>query len=429
MIRLRNVLCVAASCFVLPLLAADDVGSPKSTEGGSGANRAAIVVSDEAVRIHRSAPVFDGHNDLPWALRKSGDSIHQVDLRKSQPDLHTDIPRLRAGGVGAQFWSVYVPVSTAMQNNALTTTLEQISVVRQMTEQYSDVFELALSVKDVKRITGEGKIASLIGVEGGHSIENSINVLRQLFREGARYMTLTHSMSLDWADSCSDDPISGGLSAFGEEVVREMNRLGMIVDLSHVSPDCMKQTLRITKAPVIFSHSSARGIADHPRNVPDDVLKETKKNGGVVMINFFSDYLNPIDTARSLKRSARKVELKDLYPDDEEKAQSALRQWEAKHPRSTECSIHDVLDHIDHVVDLAGIDHVGLGSDFDGVPALPAQLGDVSRFPVITQGLLDRGYTESDIRKVLGGNVMRVFESVEAVSRKLSKRKAKATAE
>lgn len=428
MIRLRNVLCVAASCFALPLLAADDVGSPKSTEGGSGANRAAIVVSDEAVRIHRSAPVFDGHNDLPWALRKSGDSIHQVDLRKSQPDLHTDIPRLRAGGVGAQFWSVYVPVSTAMQNNALTTTLEQISVVRQMTEQYSDVFELALSVKDVKRITGEGKIASLIGVEGGHSIENSINVLRQLFREGARYMTLTHSMSLDWADSCSDDPISGGLSAFGEEVVREMNRLGMIVDLSHVSPDCMKQTLRITKAPVIFSHSSARGIADHPRNVPDDVLKETKKNGGVVMINFFSDYLNPIDTARSLKRSARKVELKDLYPDDEEKAQSALRQWEAKHPRSSECSIHDVLDHIDHVVAVAGIDHVGLGSDFDGVPALPAQLGDVGRFPVITQGLLDRGYTENDIRKVLGGNVMRVFQRVEAVSKKLSQPK-KAAAE
>jgi len=428
-IRLRNVLCVAASCFALPLLAADDVGSPKSTEGGSGANRAAIVVSDEAVRIHRSAPVFDGHNDLPWALRKSGDSIHQVDLRKSQPDLHTDIPRLRAGGVGAQFWSVYVPVSTAMQNNALTTTLEQISVVRQMTEQYSDVFELALSVKDVKRITGEGKIASLIGVEGGHSIENSINVLRQLFREGARYMTLTHSMSLDWADSCSDDPISGGLSAFGEEVVREMNRLGMIVDLSHVSPDCMKQTLRITKAPVIFSHSSARGIADHPRNVPDDVLKETKKNGGVVMINFFSDYLNPIDTARSLKRSARKVELKELYPDDEEKAQSALRQWEAKHPRSSECSIHDVLDHIDHVVAVAGIDHVGLGSDFDGVPALPAQLGDVGRFPVITQGLLDRGYTENDIRKVLGGNVMRVFQRVEAVSKKLSQPKTKAAAE
>ena len=429
MIRLRNVLCVASSCFVLPLFAADGVGSSESSEGDVAAKRAAIVVTEEAVRIHRSAPVFDGHNDLPWALRKSGDSVRQVDLRKSQPDLHTDIPRLRAGGVGAQFWSVYVPVSTALQDTALISTLEQISVVRQMTKQYSDVFELALTVEDVERITGEGKIASLIGVEGGHSIENSINVLRQLFREGARYMTLTHSMSLDWADSCSDDPISGGLSAFGEEVVREMNRIGMIVDLSHVSPDCMKQALRITEAPVIFSHSSARGIADHPRNVPDDVLIETKKNGGVVMINFFSDYLNPVDAARSLKRSARKVELNALYPDDDEKAQSALRQWEVKHPRSAECSIHDVLDHIDHVVDVAGIDHVGLGSDFDGVPALPAQLGDVSQFPVITQGLLDRDYTESDIRKVLGGNVMRVFESVEAVSRKLSNRKTKATAE
>jgi len=287
---------------------------------------------------------------------------------------------------------------------------------------------LALTVEDVKRITGEGKIASLIGVEGGHCIENSINVLRQLFREGARYMTLTHSMSLDWADSCSDDPISGGLSAFGEEVVREMNRLGMIVDLSHVSPNCMKQALRITNAPVIFSHSSARSIADHPRNVPDDVLIETKKNGGVVMINFFSDYLSPIDAARSLRRSARKSELNALYPDNEEKATTALRQWEAKHPRSAVCTVHDVLDHIDHVVNVAGIDHVGLGSDFDGVPALPAQLGDVSRYPVITQGLLDRGYTESEILKVLGGNVMRVFESVEAVSRKLSNRKVNAAA-
>lgn len=428
MICLRNVLCVAGSCFVFPLLAADGDGGSESAHGSIAANRGAIVVTDEAVRIHRLAPVFDGHNDLPWALRKSGDSVSQVDLRKSQPDLHTDIPRLRAGGVGAQFWSVYVPVSTAMQDNALTSTLEQISIVRQMTEQYSDVFELALTVEDVKRITGEGKIASLIGVEGGHCIENSINVLRQLFREGARYMTLTHSMSLDWADSCSDDPISGGLSAFGEEVVREMNRLGMIVDLSHVSPNCMKQALRITNAPVIFSHSSARSIADHPRNVPDDVLIETKKNGGVVMINFFSDYLNPIDAARSLRRSARKSELNALYPDNEEKATAALRQWEAKHPRSAVCTVHDVLDHIDHVVNVAGIDHVGLGSDFDGVPALPAQLGDVSRYPVITQGLLDRGYTESEILKVLGGNVMRVFERVEAVSRKLSNRKVNAAA-
>ena len=260
------------------------------------------------------------------------------------------------------------------------------------------MFELALTVKDVKRINEQGKIASLIGVEGGHSIENSINVLRQLYREGARYMTLTHSMSLDWADSCSDDSISGGLSPFGEEIIHEMNRLGMLVDLSHVSAACMRATLKIARAPVIFSHSSARGIADHPRNVPDDVLSLTKQNGGVVMVNFYSDYVNPLDAARSLKRTRRREELKKLYPDDSEKADSELRQWELKNPRSKRCTVHDLLDHIDHIVDIAGIDHVGLGSDFDGVSALPRQLEDVSTYPVITQGLLDRGYTESSGR-------------------------------
>ncbi|MDA7874942.1 dipeptidase, partial [Rhodopirellula sp.] len=271
MIHLRNVLCVAASLLICPVSAADRDAAGQAQQEASARKRAPIVVTGDAIRIHQSAPVFDGHNDLPWALRKSGGVVGKIDLRKNQPELHTDIPRLRAGGVGAQFWSVYVPVSTTSQNNALTATLEQIAVVRELTKQYSDVFELALTTKDVKRISGEGKIASLIGVEGGHSIENSINVLRQLFREGARYMTLTHSMSLDWADSCSDDSISGGLSAFGEEIIHEMNRLGMIVDLSHVSPACMKKALEITEAPVIFSHSSARAVADHHRNVPDNV--------------------------------------------------------------------------------------------------------------------------------------------------------------
>ena len=423
MIHLRNVLCAAASIFVCPVSGADRDATGQAKEKVSAGSRDSIVVTDEAIRIHKTAPVFDGHNDLPWALRKSGGVIGKIDLRKNQPELHTDIPRLRAGGVGAQFWSVYVPVSTASQNNALTATLEQIAVVRELTKQYGDVFELALTVKDVKRINEQGKIASLIGVEGGHSIENSINVLRQLYREGARYMTLTHSMSLDWADSCSDDSISGGLSPFGEEIIHEMNRLGMLVDLSHVSAACMRATLKIARAPVIFSHSSARGIADHPRNVPDDVLSLTKQNGGVVMVNFYSDYVNPLDAARSLKRTRRREELKKLYPDDSEKADSELRQWELKNPRSKRCTVHDLLDHIDHIVDIAGIDHVGLGSDFDGVSALPRQLEDVSTYPVITQGLLDRGYTESEIRKILGANIMRVFEQAEKVSRRLSSQK------
>lgn len=423
MIHLRNVLCVAASLLTCPAFAADRDAAVQAQQESSARKRDPIVVTDDAIRIHQSAPVFDGHNDLPWALRKSGGVVGKVDLRKHQPNLHTDIPRLRAGGVGAQFWSVYVPVSTTSQNNALTATLEQIAVVRELTKQYSDVFELALTAKDVKRISREGKIASLIGVEGGHSIENSINVLRQLFREGARYMTLTHSMSLDWADSCSDDSISGGLSAFGEEIIHEMNRLGMIVDLSHVSPACMRKALEITEAPIIFSHSSARAVADHPRNVPDNVLLLTKKNGGVVMVNFFSDYVYPVDATRSLNRTARREKLGELYPEDEEKAKSALRKWELKNPRSGRCTVHDLLDHIDHIVRVAGIDHVGLGSDYDGVPALPAQLEDVSTYPVITQGLLDRGYAESAIRKILGGNVMRVFGQVERVSSKLSQRK------
>ncbi|OUW88126.1 MAG: membrane dipeptidase [Saprospirales bacterium TMED214] len=420
---MRNVFCAAASLVACPFLGADvDSGGPSAKESTTS-KRALIVVTDQAIRIHKAAPVFDGHNDLPWTLRKSGRAVGKIDLRMNQLDLHTDIPRLRRGGVGAQFWSVYVPVSTATHNNALTATLEQIAVVRELTKQYSDVFELALTAEDVTRIRRDGKIASLIGVEGGHSIENSLNVLRQLYREGARYMTLTHSMSLDWADSCSDEPISGGLSAFGEEIVHEMNRLGMIVDLSHVSPACMRKALETTKAPVIFSHSSARAVADHPRNVPDDVLLMTKKNGGVVMVNFFSDFVNPVDAARSRKRTAQREKLRQLHPDDDEKVTSELRQWELKNPRSDRCTVHDLLDHIDQIVKVAGIDHVGLGSDYDGVPALPAQLEDVSTYPVITQGLLDRGYTEVEIRKVLGGNVMRVFRQVEQVSSKLLQQK------
>jgi membrane dipeptidase len=428
-LQLRNVFCFAASLIVSPVLSADvDSAGPEAKESTSS-KRAPIVVTDEAIRIHKAAPVFDGHNDLPWALRKSGSAVGKIDLRKNQLDFHTDIPRLRRGGVGAQFWSVYVPVSTARQNNALTATLEQIAVVRELTKQYSDVFELALTTEDVTRIRDDGKIASLIGVEGGHSIENSLNVLRQLYREGARYMTLTHSMSLDWADSCSDQPISGGLSAFGEEIVHEMNRLGMIVDLSHVSPACMRKALETTQAPVIFSHSSARAVADHPRNVPDDVLLLTRKNGGVVMVNFFSDFVNPVDAARSRKRTAQREKLRQLHPDDEEKATSELRQWELKNPRSDGCTVYDLLDHIDQIVKVAGIDHVGLGSDYDGVPALPTQLEDVATYPVITQGLLDRGYTEAEIQKVLGGNVLRVFRQVEQVSSKLLRQKQVGSAE
>ncbi len=408
LMRLRILTAVAA---LVLLSAIEPVSAQSDTE------RDPIAVSQKALKIHRSFPVVDGHNDLPWALRQAGGGFDQFDISKSQPNFHTDIARLRAGGVGAQFWSVYVPTSTMGSGSALSTTLEQIELVKKMTARYSDVFELALTTDDIDRIRSEGKIASLIGVEGGHSIENSINVLRQLYAEGARYMTLTHSKSLEWADSCSDKSKCGGLSPFGEEVVREMNRLGMLVDISHVSPDCMRDVLRVTKAPVIFSHSSARTIADHPRNVPDDVLKLTKANGGVVMINFFSDFINPVDAKRSAKRTAERERLETLYPDDTEKSDGALRRWELENPRSKLCTVHDILDHIDHIVAVAGIDHVGIGSDYDGVPALPKQMEDVSCYPVITAGMLERGYSEQDIRKVMGKNVMRAFRQAEAAAR------------
>jgi membrane dipeptidase len=390
-----------------PALAVSQVGPERKT----------IVVSELARRIHRTAPVVDGHNDLPWALRQAGGSLTQTDISHSQPKLHTDIPRLRSGGVGAQFWSVYVPTSTMRQSSALSTTLEQIELVKRIVNHYPDVFELALNTQDIDRIRAQGKIASMIGVEGGHSIENSLAVLRQLYTQGARYMTLTHSTSLDWADSCSDESKCGGLSPFGEEVVREMNRLGMLVDISHVSADCMRHTLRVAKAPVIFSHSSARAIAGHPRNVPDDVLRTTKENGGVVMINFFNDFIHPEDAKRSAQRAARRRELESQFPGDSEKSDVELKKWELTHPRSQLCTVDHVLDHIDHVIAVAGIDHVGIGSDFDGVPALPKQLDDVSSYPVITQGMLDRGYDEAEVRKVMGENVMRAFRQAEAVAK------------
>jgi membrane dipeptidase len=379
--------------------------------------RPPISVTDRARKIHASAPVIDGHNDLPWAIRSSQRAFDAIDLRKPQPEFHTDIGRLHRGGVGAQFWSVYVPARTRQQNVALATTLEQIELVKRIVARYPDVFALALTSDDVVRIRDSGKIASMIGVEGGHSIENSLNVLRQLHRQGARYMTLTHSQTLDWADSCSDEPLSGGLSAFGEQVVREMNRLGMLVDLSHVSVETMRDALRVTKAPVIFSHSSARAIADHPRNVPDEVLRLTAENGGVVMINFFNSYVEPALAERSRKRSEYRDELRSRFPDNPDLVNAELRKWEIAHRVRDTCDAHDVVDHIEHVIEVAGIDHVGLGSDYDGVPAVPAQLGDVSTYPVITQGLLDRGYTEDEIRKVLGGNVLRVFREVEAIAR------------
>jgi membrane dipeptidase len=349
-----------------------------------------VIVSDEALKIHMAGMLFDGHNDLPWTIRdKGGSSFELTDIRKPQPQMHTDIPRLLKGGVKAQFWSVFVPVTARDENKALLMTLEQIDLVHKMCETYPDQFEIALGTDDIRRIVAEGKIASMMGVEGGHSIENSMQNLRRLYERGARYMTLTHGKNVEWADSATDEPVHNGLTPFGQEVVREMNRLGMLVDISHVTPDVMHQTLDISESPVIFSHSSARAINKHPRNVPDDVLKRLPDNGGVVMVNFYARFIAP-----------------DAAMEKDEKARG---------------TIYDVVDHIEHVIKTAGIDHVGIGSDFDGVDALPLGLDDVSFYPAITQIMLDRGYSAEDIHKMLGGNILRAFAKCEEASARLEK--------
>jgi membrane dipeptidase len=378
-----------------------------------------VVLSEKALAIHREALLIDGHNDLPWALRdKDGPSFRNIDLTRPQKQFNTDIERLKKGNVGAQFWSAWVPVDYGKKGIAVRTTLEQIDVIHEMARRYPETFEMAYGTADIIRIRKTGKIACLIGVEGGHSIDNSLGVLRDYYRLGVRYMTLTHSESLDWADSCSDVAKANGLTRFGEDVVLEMNRLGMLVDLSHVSTDTMKAALKVAKAPVIFSHSSARAVADHPRNVPDDVLKLVKANGGVVMVNFFSGFIVPEGARATQKMFEVARELKKKYPDDNAKYQEAMRAWskENEYPNG---DVHTIVDHIDQIVKVAGIDCVGLGSDFDGVPRLPKQMGDVSCYAYITQVLLNRGYTKERIHKVLGGNLMRVFAEAEAASKKL----------
>jgi membrane dipeptidase len=391
--------------------------------GGSAAEadpqpkgREPVKLTEEALRIHREALLIDGHNDLPYQFRDKNDlSFRRIDISKPQKDLHTDIPRLRQGGVGAQFWSAYVPTSRAKDGTAVRETLEQIDVIHRMVRAYPDTFEMASTADDIVRIHKGGKIASLIGIEGGHSIDNSLGVLRTYYALGARYMTLTHSENTDWADSATDKPRHNGLTPFGEQVVLEMNRLGMLVDISHVSADTMKHALRVSKAPVIASHSSAYAVAEHPRNVPDDVLRLVAKNGGVVMVNFYSGFVVP-EGARAMKEMFQAArDLKAKYPNEKE-FETAMEQWHKEHPFPNG-TVHDVVDHIDHIVKVAGVDHVGIGSDFDGVGKLPRQLEDVSCYPYITQELLNRGYSREDIHKILGGNVLRALRQAEQVAR------------
>ncbi len=384
------------------------------------ADRPLVIVSPAARAIHSRSYVFDGHNDLPWVVRKEASrSFDALDISQPQPKIHTDIPRLKAGGVGAQFWSVYVPADTIAAGVAHQTTMEQIEIVHAMVKRYPETFELALNSEDVERCRAHGKIASLIGMEGGHAIENSIEKLRRLHAMGARYMTLTHSDSLDWADACSDEAKCHGLSDFGREVVREMNRLGMLVDISHVSQETMQAAMDTSTAPIIFSHSSARAIANHPRNVPDEILKQLPSDGGVVMVNFYSGFVVPESAENTRTMFERRRALKAQYGDNEEMIKKELAIFDLKHPTYPGSAQH-VADHIDHIVKIAGIDHVGIGSDYDGISQTPKQLEDVSTYPVLTQVLLDRGYSEVDIHKFMSGNILRVMKQAEAEARRLA---------
>jgi membrane dipeptidase len=396
---------IAAACVGVVLLAG---------RGPSGE----AALADRVRTVMRSAPLFDGHNDLPWAMREAARyDFSKIDIRLPQPALQTDIARLRAGMVGAQFWSVYVPSSLAGRG-AVTATLEQIAAVHEMVRRYPDVFEIAGTADDVERIFKAGRVASMMGLEGGHSIDSSLAALRMMYRLGARYMTLTHSRNTPWADAATDTPASGGLSPFGRTVVAEMNWVGMLVDLSHVSPATMKDALRVSEAPVIFSHSSARALCDHPRNVPDEVLKLLPANGGIVMVTFVPEFLSPEVAAWSRRADAERERLRAAAPDDTAALRQGIRAWRAANP-GPRATLALAADHIDHVRRAAGIDHVGIGSDFDGIDSTPVGLEDVSKYPDLIAELFRRGYSDDDVRKILGLNVLRVLRGAERVAARL----------
>jgi membrane dipeptidase len=379
------------------------------------------MTTDSAELAHGAArallarfPVIDGHNDLAWALREAGpDAPTGTDLAAPVAFTQTDLPRLARGGVGAQFWSVYVPAEL-QGDSALTVTLEQIDLVRQLAARYPDALELAFTAADVRRIMEAGRIASLLGAEGGHSIASSMGALRALYLLGVRYLTLTHNLSLPWADSATDQPVAGGLSAFGREVVREMQRLGMLVDLSHVAATTMNDALDTAEAPVIFSHSSAFAVCDHPRNVPDPVLARLPGNGGLCMITFVPSFVAPACRAWELELAAE-MERQDLDFRDLSARKRVTAEWTALHPRPG-ATLADVVAHAEHVREVAGIDHIGIGGDFDGVDVLPAGLEDVSCYPALIAALLDRGWSETDCGKLASGNLLRVLQDAEAAA-------------
>jgi membrane dipeptidase len=355
--------------------------------------------------------VVDGHNDLPWALRQRGYDLDAVDVSRSQPQLHTDLPRLRAGGVAGQFWSVYVPCSFTGAS-AVTATLEQVDAVHALVGRYPDDLVLVTDADGLDAAFAAGRVASLMGAEGGHSIDNSLGVLRDLHRLGVRYLTLTHNANTDWADAATDVPRHGGLTRFGREVVAELNRLGMLVDLSHVAATTMADALDVTAAPVLFSHSSARAVADHPRNVPDDVLARLPDNGGVCMVTFVPRFVGP-----AAARWAAEVHDAALAAGVDPRDLEALESFGAAYPiPCPPATLADVVAHVEHVREVAGVEAVGLGGDFDGTSSVPVGLEDVSRYPALLDALRARRWSEDDLVALAHGNVRRVLREAESVA-------------
>jgi membrane dipeptidase len=384
------------------------------------AQKAQTTPEDAAAIILSRHPIVDGHNDTPEQLRELfGNDFSKFDLNALPPEIvaktHTDIPKLRAGKVGGQFWSVWVDPALP-KHEAVTRTLEQIDTVKTMVAAYPETFQLALTATDVEAAIKQKRIASMIGMEGGQSIGSSLAILREMYRAGARYMTITHFLTTDWADSATDAPKHDGLSPFGVEVIAEMNRLGMIADISHVSEATMMDVLDATRAPVLFTHSNARALLDHPRNVPDSVLKRLPQNGGVVMVTFVPVYLSNAVLAWEREKAAQAARFKSANVGNPAGEKAALEGWIAANP-TPKAAIAQVADHIDHIRKVAGIDHIGIGGDFGGVDTLPEGLGDVSTYPALFAELLRRGYSEADLAKISQGNVLRVMRGVEKVAK------------
>ncbi len=389
-------------------------------------------LSARVEHVLATTPLIDGHNDLPWEIRTEFGNVGNIELDADTSDtrgkdgqpvhLMTDIPRLREGHLGAQFWSVWIPASVTGPK-AVQMSLEQIDIVRTMCRKYPKTFEMAYTADDIERIHAEGKIACLIGIEGGSQINNSLAVLRDMYALGARYMTLTHSLTTDWADSATDEPEHHGLTDFGRAVVHEMNRLGMLVDLSHVSPETMRDAIKASKAPVMFSHSSARALVDHPRDVPDDVLRLVKRNHGIVMVNFYPPFVSEAVNRWNADRAAASGRFDTEFVGQPDRIEAAMEQWKKRHPRP-QATIAQVADHIEHIRKVSGAGSVGIGSDFDGIGSTPEGLDGVDTYPALFEELARRGWSDEELAGLAGRNMLRVMHRAEEVAAELQAREA-----